>query len=434
MNSLQYYIDLYRKNRLRDLPESVYDMKDRAMEILTDKSFPSEKDENYLYTPIAPVFDRQLSVFRPSLENFSPDLVTKILRSDIPEIDSYSIFVTNGYHLNNEPIHELPGRIVLGSFINMIKHFGSVYRDFFSNYQLSDDVLVNLNTMLSGDGFFLFVPAGATPAKPIQIINLFDGPDNILIQPRNLIVMEEGSSADIMVCDYTLSDHSFVCNDVTEIALKKNASLNLVRMQKVNGATDLMTHTVVQQAESSQMKTHYLSISGASVRNNLSVMLNGKNADHTAKGLSFTQQTEHVDNHVQITHASPDCRSNQLFKHILSDTSTGAFTGRIIVAEGAQKTSAYQRSGNILLQPEAKMNIRPQLEIYADDVKCSHGATVGQLDAEALFYLRSRGIGEVEAKKLLLRAFAEEVLTDISNESVKAEIIRLADRKTEEGF
>ena len=175
------------------------------------------------------------------------------------------------------------------------------------------------------------------------------------------------------------------------------------------------------------MKTHLVALGGGNIRNRFDVCLNGEKAEHSVLGLSKTQQTEHVENDVLIVHASPDCQSNQLFKQILSDSSTGAFAGRIVVDKNSQKTIAFQRSSNILLHPKAKMDIRPVLEIYADDVKCSHGATVGQLDAEALFYLRSRGISEAEATKMLLQAFAREVIDSISCAPFRESILRMID-------
>jgi Fe-S cluster assembly protein SufD len=428
MNFVQYYIDQYQKARSLDLPNFVFDIKDRAMERLANATFPSTKDEKYLYTKIAPVFEQELTMPRPSAGDFPLEIIRKMTHSDIPVIDSYSILICNGYHRHNDPIRQLPGGIIVGSLFGMIRQFDHVYRDFFNHDELSDDVLVNLNTMLSGDGFFLFVPANAKPSKPIQITNLFDGHSDALIQPRNLVIMEAGSSADLLVSDFTLSDEPHVVNDVTEVALGKAATLEMVRLQKLNGNTRLITHTAVRQADSSRMKTHYVTLGGGMIRNSMKINLAGKNAEHIAGGLSLTQQNEHVDHDMLMVHESPECQSDQLFKHILSDTSTGAFTGRIVVAKGARKTVAYQRSSNILLHPKAKMNIRPQLEIDADDVKCGHGATVGQLDHDALFYLRSRGISETGAKKILLFAFAREALDHISCDVFRESVLRLIDR------
>jgi len=336
--------------------------------------------------------------------------IQKKFYSDIQAIDSYCIRFCNGCCQTDETIQQLPEDVVLGSSVSMFRQFEHVYSDFIRNYDFPDVLPVELN----GDGFFLYVPANAKPSKPIQITHLFDDERNeTLIQSCNIVLMEAGSSAELLIEEHTISGKPCKRNDITHIFLGIAATLDMVHLQKMNNATRLTTDTTVQQAANSRMKTNYVTLGGGAIRNNLKVNLTGVNAEHSASGLSLTKQNEHVQNDIRMIHASPDCQSNQLFKHILSDTSTGAFTGRIVVNKGSCKTLAYQRSSNILLHPKAKMNIRPQLEIYADDVKCSHGATVGQLDAEALFYLRSRGIGEDEAKKMLLQAFAGEVLNDI---------------------
>lgn len=431
MDSVQYYINQYKKSPPENLPGFIRDIKERAMESLTGKSFPSPKDEKYLYTRLSSVFEKKPEAYCPSMGDFPDGRMDKIMESDLPAIDSYRIILYNGYYRGNGPVHELPGGFVLGSFMNMAEKYDSVCRQSFSAYGPSGDIFANLNAMLSGDGFFLFVPAGGKPAKPIQVMNILDEKADTLIQPRNMIVMEQGSSANVFLCDCTLSDNSLVCNDVTEILLGEGASLNLTRLQDVNKSSVLLTRTDVRQPASSRMKTHYVSLNGGMIRNNLSVILSGKDAEHIAGGLSFTENREHTDNDVKIVHSVHDCRSNQLFKCILADNSTSAYTGRIVVEKDARKTLAYQRSGNILLHPGAKMNIRPQLEIYADDVKCSHGATAGQLDAEALFYLRSRGVGEKEARKLLLGAFAGEVINEIGTPEIGNLIGDLAERKLE---
>jgi len=289
--------------------------------------------------------------------------------------------------------------------------------------QLAEGIILNSNE--NGFGFSLLIKSNTKLSKPVQIINLFDDGKVIPQQIRNRVILEAGSSVDLLIGDYTLSGNPYSCHDETDITLGEAATLNLVRLQNTNDATNLITSASVYQATSSQMKTHFVSLHGGRICNRLSVKLAGKNAIHFASGLSLTQQSEHAENDILIEHASPDCQSNQLFKQILSDRSTGIFTGRTVVQKNSQKTLAYQRSSNILLHPQAKMNIRPQLEIYADDVKCSHGATVGQLDAEALFYMRSRGIGEDEAKKMLLQAFAGEILDGISCTPFREGILQL---------
>ena len=322
----------------------------------------------------------------------SPENIPKANHSDVPVIDSYCVLFHNGCHVSS---------------------------------QLPEGV----SATVSGDGFFLFVPAHAKISKPIQINNLFDGSGEAPIQSRYIVMMEAGSSADLLIVDHTLSSEPCTYGSVTEIALGDAANLEVVRLQKSNSDTRMKTDTIVRQAAASRMKTHYVALGGGFIHNSLKVKLEGRNAEHTAAGLSLTKQTERVDNDIVMVHASPDCHSNQLFKNILSDTSACTFTGRIVVEKDAQKTTAYQRNSNILLNPKAKVNTRPQLEIYADDVKCSHGATVGQLSAEALFYLYSRGIGENEAKKLLLRAFALEALDGISSAPFKESVMQLIEQK-----
>ena len=361
------------------------------------------------------------------------DIVQTMLFCDVPAMDSYSLLLRNGCRQNDNPVQQLPEGVILGSFANMFQQFEHLYSDFSKNYDLPDEIPFDLNTKPCADGFFLYVPAGTKLSKPVQITHLFDEHNDTLIQFCNIVLMEAGSSAELLTSDHTVSGEPCASNEVTQILLGTEATLDLVRLQKVNNTTRLTTDTTVQQAASSRMKTHYLTLGGGVISNNLKVNLAGVKAGHTASGLSLTQQTEHAGNDIRMVHASPDCQSNQLFKHILSDKSTGAFTGRIVVNKDARKTSAYQRSSNILLHPKAKMNIRPQLEIYADDVKCSHGATVGQLDAEALFYLRSRGIGEDEARNLLLQAFAGEILDGIPHREFVLEMISVL-QKSKKGY
>ena len=324
-----------------------------------------------------------------------------IHHNDIPVTDSYKIVFHNGCRVRNDYPCQLPDGVVADN-IAPTKH--------------------------DGNGFYVSIPSGVQLSKPIQIINVLDAHQDASIKNRHLVMMETGSHAEIFVGYYSISGEEIQAEDTTEVRLGEAAHLELVRIQKTNALSRLSTKTVVNQSASSRMKTQYITLGGKNVSNSLKVELSGTKAEHTAAGLSLTKQSEYLNNEIQIVHASPDCQSTQLFKYILSDYSIGDYTGRIIVEKDAQKTIAYQRNNNILLHPAAKINFRPQLEIYADDVKCSHGATVGQLDAEALFYLRSRGVAEHEAKKILLQAFAHEVLDTVSCASIRENILRLTDQ------
>jgi len=277
-----------------------------------------------------------------------------------------------------------------------------------------------MERIIGDDEFFVCVPAGRSEVEAYSVVYMLDEIEELEVKARGQVVVEEGGSAKMMV-EYggTKQVQHDVCN-VIDIMLGDSAALDIVIVQKINSATRLSNIITVKQAASSTMKIHFITAGVGIAINSMNVTLEGVNAEHHAFGLSMTQQNEHIENNISIHHTSPRCKSTQLFKHILYDTSTGSYTGRTAVNKDAQKTVAYQRSNNIIMHREAKMNIKPQLEIYADDVKCSHGATVGQLDAEALYYIRSRGISEPEAAKMLLRAFAGEIIDGIDCEPFRA--------------
>ncbi len=291
------------------------------------------------------------------------------------------------------------------------------------------DGLVALNTAFAQDGVFIYVPKGVVCTKPIQIINLLMSDENLLVQYRNLIVLEESSQANVLVCDHSLSPKRFISNVVTEIAVGANAQLEFVKMQNEHNDSNQLTHTYVKQERDSKVVSNVLSLHGGFIRNNLNMQLAGEGADAHAYGLYLTDRTQHTDNYTFIDHAVPNCTSNELYKGILDDQATGAFNGRVLVRRDAQKTQAYQSNNNLLLTADAKMNTKPQLEIYADDVKCSHGATIGQIDYDALFYMRARGIGEREAKLLLMFGFAHEVVKRVSIESLRERVHDLVNKR-----
>ena len=299
----------------------------------------------------------------------------------------------------------IQGGLLLGNFRSLYKQYGYLFSDFFEDANVS------------GDGYFLYVPPNVQSKIPIHIKCYFETPANM----RNFVILEAGSSVQLLVSYYSKKEWTKgEIKSTTRVTLCKSATLDMTCFQNV---AQMTSNTQVFQAANSRMNTHFVSIYSQRASNNFKATLDGINAEHALHGLSFTQQSEHVENNILIVHKSPECKSSQLFKHILSDMSTGVYHGRVLVSKDAQKTIAHQKSSNILLNAKTKMNIRPHLEIYADDVKCSHGATTGQLDSEAVFYLRSRGMSERLAKGLLLDAFASEVLDSISCRIFKLKMI-----------
>jgi Fe-S cluster assembly protein SufD len=309
---------------------------------------------------------------------------------------------------------------VTGSLNAAARVHGGIVEKHYGRYAAADnDGLLHLNTAMASDGIFIHVPRGRVLDKPIQIVNLVMSDEDIFVQHRNLIVVEENAEATVIICDHTLSPKKFLTNAVTEVFVGANARFSIVRVQNEHNNAAKMTHTFIHQERGSNTYSNNITLHGGLVRNSTWHHLGGEGAETVSAGLYLTDKSQHVDNFVNVDHAFPNCTSNQVFKGVLDDVATGAFNGRILVRQDSQGTRAYQSNNTILLTDVARMDTKPQLEIFADDVKCSHGATIGQLDEDALFYLRSRGIDSREARLMLMFGFAHEVIQGIPVEALR---------------
>jgi Fe-S cluster assembly protein SufD len=337
----------------------------------------------------------------------------------------------NGWFYNgNNPAAALPNGVVLGSLEQIANERPELLQDYLNRQAaLSNDPFVALNAAFAKDGFFLYVPKGIAIEKPIQIINLLSSDENLMTTQRNLIIAEAASQVKILVCDYTLTQASFLYNSVTEVFSAEDSLVDVYTIQNQNNQTTSISSAFFKQERNSVLNTGAFSLHAGLVRNNLKIVFNGDHSEANALGVSLTDKKQHVDNFVLINHDQPNCLSNQMFKNILDDESTGAFAGRIHVARDAQQTNAFQRNNNVLLSDKARMQTKPQLIIDADDVKCSHGATVGQIDEEALFFLRARGIGEKEARTMLMNAFAHEVIQKVTIEPLRERLSELIEKR-----
>jgi len=286
-----------------------------------------------------------------------------------------------------------------------------------------------MNTAFAKDGFFLYIPKNTSVKKPIQVINFLRSEKDAFTTQRNFIFLEEGADVKIVTCDHTLNLNSYLSNSVTEIFVGANASLEYYALQNQHNNSTSLHSVFINQQRDSKVTSINSSLHGGLIRNNLFFNLDGENAEANLFGMSFIDRRQHVDNFTQVTHSKPYCQSNQVYKNVLDDNSTGAFAGRIHVVRNAQKTNAFQRNNNLLLTDKAAMQTKPQLIIDADDVKCSHGATVGQIDEEALFYLRARGIEENKARLMMMNAFAHEVIQEIKILPLRQRIDQLVERR-----
>jgi Fe-S cluster assembly protein SufD len=417
-----YYSELFTANieRIReDSSEYINSFRSSAFEKFRDLGVPTRKNEAYKYTNLDLFFKHDYNTyFIPDREDF---IKAEEFRCDVTDLDAHGIVLVNGFYPTiNGKLRDLPGGVIIGSLNEASKRFPSVVEQHYSRYAGSkSDGLIHLNTAMASDGVYVYVPAGAKLTKPVQVVNLVDAKEDTFNQHRNLIVVGDNAEFTIIICDHTLSPQKFLTNAVTEIHVGENAHFNIIRVQNEHNNACKLTHTFIHQEKNSFTSSANITLHGGLVRNSTYHYLGGEGAETNSYGLFLADKWQHIDNYVNVEHAVPNCRSNQLFKGVLDEMATGAFNGRIYVARDAQGTMAYQKNNNILLTDDAKMDTKPQLEIFADDVKCSHGATVGQLDENALFYLQSRGIEKRQARLMLMFAFAHEVIQNINVEALR---------------
>lgn len=384
---------------------------------------PSFKNEDYKYTRIDKALQKDLKVVL-SKSN------CQIEATDFPQLDAYCLKYCNGNYTICSDSANLPSEIIVGSLKQIANEQPELLKKYVNTLAgSSNDALVAYNLVLASDGFFLFIPEGVRLEKPIQVLVGLCGEEVQIASQRNLVVLEKGAKASILIAeqDKLASKNQF--NQVSEYFIGDEAELDVTIIQNFSEESVLIDSQFYLLGEKSNVHQTVVSLNAGTIRNNLKADMQGENAEMTINGMSILDGKQHVDNFTSILHSVPNCLSNQLYKNVLSGESSGAFAGRIHVLRDAQKTNAFQRNNNVLLSKEAKMNAKPQLIIDADDVKCSHGATVGQIDEEALFYMQARGIGERQARMMLMNAFCHEVIQQIREEKVRDLVAELAEAK-----
>lgn len=432
MNIEKQYIELYDQyHSLIDSHASpiLNALREKAMSDFRVTGFPSPNDEEYKHTNIPDLFAPDYGLNLNRLE--IPVNPYEVFRCDVPNLSTLLYFVVNdSFYTKENPKVKLPEGVLIGSLNEMARsHPDLVQRYYGKQACTQNDGIVALNTAFVQDGFFLYVPKGVIIEKPIQLINILRGDADFMVNRRLLIILEEGAQARLLVCDHTMDKKKFLSSQVTEIYAGKNAVFDYYDIEESSLNTNRITSTFVDQAEKSNVLINGITLHNGTTRNNYQMTFSGEHAEAHLCGMAIADKKQSVDNHTFIDHAVPHCTSNELFKYVLNDSSTGSFSGRILVREGAQKTSAYQTNRNLCATKEAHMYTKPQLEIYADDVKCSHGATVGQLDENALFYLRSRGIPEAEARMLLMFAFTNDVIENVRMDALKDRLRQLVEKR-----
>ncbi|MHA7829892.1 MAG: Fe-S cluster assembly protein SufD [Flagellimonas sp.] len=411
-----------------DLDHPVHEERNNAIKNFETKGFPTKKDEAWKYTSLRGLQKVDFSIFPKHETTLEYKDVKKYF---LHEIDTYKIVFVDGVYSSylSETTHDGVDVCLMSSAFSK-PMFQQVIEVYFNKAASKDESLTSLNTAFSKEGAYIYIPKNKMPKKPIQILHLATGNEAaLMLQPRNLIVAEDNAEVQIIERHQSLTGNEVFTNSVTEIFAGKDAIVDYYKVQNDASTASLVDNTYISQKDSSVVRVHTFSLGGKLIRNNLNFYQNGERIDSTLKGVTILGDKQHVDHHTLVHHAQPNCESHQDYKGIFGDSSTGVFNGKIIVDKIAQKTDAFQQNNNILLSDKSTINSKPQLEIFADDVKCSHGCTIGQLDDEALFYLRSRGIPKKEAKALMMYAFANNVLESVRIPELKARINKIIAEK-----
>ncbi|MBC7412699.1 MAG: Fe-S cluster assembly protein SufD [Bacteroidia bacterium] len=404
----------------------VSELRALAFDNFTTLGIPTRRNEEYKYSPVEPLFKGDMTIAQASTP----------LLSDIPNVlfgktDAHVVVTVNGYYNEALTTQSSKEKLIICNFKEaFVNHADVLQKHFNSLSPNTTDALAALNTAAFTSGVFVLVKAYEHITQPIYILNITTGNAPQLINARNLIVVEGNALCHII--EHNVSHNlnaKAIRNSVTEIIVGENTEVKHEHLQNDNELLNTINATCVSQERTSTFTSNVITLGGNYTRNNLHVSLNNNNCTTHLNGLFMPSGSQLIDNHTTVDHAMPHCNSNELYKGILMDKSTGVFNGKIFVRKDAQKTNAYQSSKNILLSADATINTKPQLEIYADDVKCSHGTTTGQIDDEAIFYLQARGIGKESAKRIMMHAFASEVIDHIQNISLRKYVTTCMEQK-----
>ena len=432
MKAEQQYIDLFSQCEAlicRHSSEVMYAPRAKAFADFERLGFPTTKQEKYKYTDMAKLFapDYGLNLNRLDI----PVNPYEVFKCDVPNMSTSLYFVVNDAFYNKAlPKAQLPEGVLLGSLKDLSKQHPEFVQKYYGKLaETSKDGITAFNTAFAQDGFMLYVPKGVVVEKPIQLVNILRADVNFMVNRRLLVVLEEGAQARLLVCDHAMDDVNFLSTQVVEVFAAENSVFDLYELEETHTSTIRISNLYVNQEANSNVLLNGMTLHNGITRNTTEVTLNGRGAEINLCGMAIADKNEHVDNHTFIDHKVSDCTSNELFKYVLDEQSVGAFAGKVLVREGAQHTSSQQTNRNLCATREVRMYTQPQLEIYADDVKCSHGATVGQLDEKALFYMRQRGISLKEARLLLMFAFVNEVIDTIRLDALKDRLHLLVEKR-----
>lgn len=431
-NSLDQYLNLYATSRSvidsRSAP-ALNALRESAFAALQGKRLPDKKTEGYERTSIDEMFapDYGVNIGRVDI----PVDIAASFRCDVPNLSTLQAVVVNdSFHPSATLVDKLPEGMIFCSLAKAAVDHKELVEKYYGSIAPLSKPSVALNSLLVQDGVFIYLPKGMKCERPLQIVNIFSSPVSVAAFRRMLIVMEEGAELQLLVCDHTQDNlNSYLNSEVVEIDLSQGSKLEACFIEESSATTSRFSQMFVKQHRDTTFTCNSTTLTCGKTRNEFAVDLTGEGCDTRLNGMVIGSGKMAVDNDSEIRHLMPRSRSNQLFKYVLDEESIGAFEGTIVVSEGAMFTEAYQSNRNILASTDARMHCKPQLEIYNDDVKCSHGASTGQLDNEALFYMRSRGIPQEEARTMLMQAFMVDVIDSVKITGLRERLHHLVDRR-----
>ena len=432
MQSEHQYIELYQQARQMIFDHSSEVMnavRDEAFERFASTGFPSKKVERYKYTDIqklfAPNYGLNLNRLTIPVDPYNA------FRCDVPNLSTSLYFVVNdGFYQDEKPKGHLPEGVIIGSLKEHSSHLSPLTSHLYNQLAgKANDATTDLNTMLAQDGLYVYVPKNVKVERAIQVINILRSDVDLMVNRRVLIVLEEGAELKMLFCDHAADDRSFLTTQVIEAYVGDNASLDLYCLEETHHKNVRVSNVYIDQQANSRVNHNVITLHNGTTRNKLDLTFSGEGAECQCYGCVIADKQQHVDNNTLITHKVPHCTSNELYKYVLDDKAVGAFAGKVLVEHGAQKTTSQMTNQNLTATKEARMFTQPMLEIYADDVKCAHGSTVGQLNDAALFYMRQRGISLEEAKLLLQNAFINEVIDHMQLEPLRDRLHHLVEKR-----
>lgn len=428
MGSEQQYIELYQEARqmiISHAPEHMNAIRDKAFEHFKAQGFPTRRVERYKYTDLQQLFEPNYGLNLNRL-NIPVDPY-EAFRCDVPNLSTSLYFMVNdAFYTQETPTGHLPEGVFVGS---MKEHPELVASHYGRLAKTEEDAVTALNTMLAQDGLLVYVPRHTKVERAIQVINILRSDVDLMVNRRVMIILEDGAELKMLFCDHAADDRNFLSTQIIEAFVGNNASLDLYCLEETHHKNVRISNVYIEQQANSRVNHNVITLHNGVTRNRLDLTFAGEGAECGCYGCVIADKKQHVDNNTLIRHEVPHCTSTELYKYVLNEDAVGAFAGRVYVAHGAQKTSSQMTNQNLTASKTARMYTQPMLEIYADDVKCAHGSTVGQLNDAALFYMQQRGISKKEARLLLQNAFINEVVDQMQLEPLRDRLHYLVEKR-----